>query len=324
MKSTSLPRLSPLPEARSARLGFGTASLLRLASASERRRAIDAAFDAGVRHFDTAPVYGLGESERELGRALRGRRERVTLATKFGLAPSGGSRLLLPLQGMARALVRHLPRTRAAAGRVAPMSLHAAPAFDVASVRASLERSLLALDVDHIDLFLAHEVTAADLAAAPGLVESLHELQAAGLIRAFGVASRCDAIPELLQRCPDLVQVLQHESDALSPREPGRPALRITHGALRDALPRLRTLAAEQPRLLSRWSQRVGADLADARTASALLLRAAALANPDGIVLMQSGSPVRIAANARAAADASLDTAARRLIGFGRELAADA
>ena len=52
----------------------------------ERTRAvIDAALDAGVTHFDTANVYGnRGGSERFLGELLRGRRDRVVLATKFG------------------------------------------------------------------------------------------------------------------------------------------------------------------------------------------------------------------------------------------------
>jgi len=44
--------------------------------------AIDAAFDAGINFFDTAPAYGDGYSEQLLGRALRGRRDRAVLATK--------------------------------------------------------------------------------------------------------------------------------------------------------------------------------------------------------------------------------------------------
>ena len=57
---------------------------------------IDAALDAGVTFFDTADVYGGGDSERFIGHALAGRRERVVLATKFGqdenVPGTGGSR----------------------------------------------------------------------------------------------------------------------------------------------------------------------------------------------------------------------------------------
>jgi aryl-alcohol dehydrogenase-like predicted oxidoreductase len=45
---------------------------------------IDAAFDAGINFFDTADVYGDGKSEILLGKALRGRRNRAVIATKFG------------------------------------------------------------------------------------------------------------------------------------------------------------------------------------------------------------------------------------------------
>lgn len=50
---------------------------------------IDAALDAGINFFDTADVYGATESESFIGKALAGRRDRVLIATKFGMAASG-------------------------------------------------------------------------------------------------------------------------------------------------------------------------------------------------------------------------------------------
>ena len=52
---------------------------------AESVRAIHAAIDAGVNLIDTAPVYGFGHSEEVVGRAIRGRRDKVVLATKCGL-----------------------------------------------------------------------------------------------------------------------------------------------------------------------------------------------------------------------------------------------
>jgi aryl-alcohol dehydrogenase-like predicted oxidoreductase len=49
------------------------------------RAVVDAALDAGVNFFDTADLYGGGVSEEHLGRALRGRRDRAVVATKFGM-----------------------------------------------------------------------------------------------------------------------------------------------------------------------------------------------------------------------------------------------
>jgi hypothetical protein len=68
--------------------GFGAASLGNLYRAVDDEtaaRAVAAAFDAGIRYFDTAPHYGLGLSERRLGRALAGRdRGDFVISTKVG------------------------------------------------------------------------------------------------------------------------------------------------------------------------------------------------------------------------------------------------
>ncbi len=53
--------------------------------------AIRRAYDLGVTHFDTAELYGWGENERVVGRALRGVRDRVTIATKFGYTRDYGT-----------------------------------------------------------------------------------------------------------------------------------------------------------------------------------------------------------------------------------------
>ena len=52
--------------------------------AAATARVVDAALAAGINFLDTADVYGSGQSEEFLGRALKGRRNRVTIATKFG------------------------------------------------------------------------------------------------------------------------------------------------------------------------------------------------------------------------------------------------
>lgn len=88
---------------------------------------VDAAFDAGVTFFDTADTYGLGASEELLGEALRGRRDEVVLATKFGMDMEGRNG---PDQG-ARASRRY--------------------------VRRAVEASLRRLGTDYLDLYQLHQ-----------------------------------------------------------------------------------------------------------------------------------------------------------------------
>src|SRR3954469_8052323 len=51
---------------------------------------VDASLDAGINFFDTADMYGYGQSEEFLGKALKGRREKAIIATKFGLKMGEG------------------------------------------------------------------------------------------------------------------------------------------------------------------------------------------------------------------------------------------
>jgi aryl-alcohol dehydrogenase-like predicted oxidoreductase len=104
------------------RVGLGCNNFGRRIDSAAARRVIDAALEAGVTFFDTADVYGDGNSERFIGDALRGRRERVVLATKFGHDMGEGE---------------------TARGR---------PEYARRAVDASLER----LQTDHVDLLYYH------------------------------------------------------------------------------------------------------------------------------------------------------------------------
>jgi aryl-alcohol dehydrogenase-like predicted oxidoreductase len=81
-------------------IGFGCASLGSRISAANGSRAIAHALDLGLTWFDVAPSYGDGQAESLLGSALRGRRDKVVICTKFGIAPAPvplAARLIRPL-----------------------------------------------------------------------------------------------------------------------------------------------------------------------------------------------------------------------------------
>ena len=93
-------RRSVAPRSRSAKLGFGGASIGELFHKVPEEDAIAAirtAWDLGVRYFDTAPWYGRGLSELRTGAGLRDRpRAEFVLSTKVGrwLRPNAGPRVL--------------------------------------------------------------------------------------------------------------------------------------------------------------------------------------------------------------------------------------
>lgn len=294
------------------RVGFGTGGLLRIGSARRRQDVLAAALASGITHFDTAPLYGFGESERALGRFLRGQRDKVTLTTKFGLQPSQLARRLGALQGLARRALELFPALRGAAVRNAGV-LATQPSFSVAAARESLERSLRALRTDYVDFYLAHQ---ASVAALPdeALIAWLEETQRAGKIRAFGVATDFDWLRPVLQQRPALSRVVQFDSDLRNvdtiAQEPDR--LLITYGFI------ARAIGVCRERLSTHTDTTLAK--ADDDELGGLLLRAAVIANPQGIVLMQSRSVARIERNARVATSDADDVRVGELVRLLRSL----
>src|SRR5260370_9962122 len=70
-------------------VGLGTNNFGGRIDLGQTRAVIDAALDEGITLFDTANIYSQGASESFIGEVLEGRRERVLLATKFGLPMNG-------------------------------------------------------------------------------------------------------------------------------------------------------------------------------------------------------------------------------------------
>ena len=155
------------------RLGLGTAPLGGLfapVAHDDALRTIEAAWQAGIRFFDTAPLYGHGLAEMRLGEALAYRpRNDYVLATKVG-------RLLQPVKGKAIE-DRHYKGTPPVA-----------PAFDFSydGVMRSVDESLGRLKLDRIDVLHIHDPDDHYDAAVGGAYRALARLRQEGTVRAIG------------------------------------------------------------------------------------------------------------------------------------------
>lgn len=179
----------------SSRLGFGCGSVMGRTGRSESLRAIAAALDRGITHFDVARLYGYGEAEALLGEALRGRRDRVVIASKFGLEPPRAAAALRGLKPLAQRAVAAVPGLRPLLRAALGRSARAAGRFSVAAASASLDASLAALGTEYLDILFLHDCRADDLT--PELADFLDAHVAAGKIRAYGVATGIDAVAEI-------------------------------------------------------------------------------------------------------------------------------
>lgn len=140
----------------SSRLGFGCAPILGRVGRKESLRALAAAYDHGIRHFDVARSYGFGEAEALLGEFLGGKRDHVSITTKFGIVPPRNTRALSFAKSFARNCLKRMPGGRRmvhAASRVALSHRN----YEVAHARQCLEQSLRQLRTERIDYYLLHD-----------------------------------------------------------------------------------------------------------------------------------------------------------------------
>lgn len=180
MMARALPRR---PQLRLTELGFGAAqggNLYRTTTDEEFTSAVDAAWEAGVRYFDTAPHYGLGLSERRLGAALRQRpRDEYVVSTKVG-------RLLVPSPQDA-----HL---RDSDGFDVPATHRRVWDFSRDGVLRSIEASLDRTGLDRIDIVYLHDPDDHWEQAAHEAVPALIDLRDQGVVGAIGAGMNQSAM----------------------------------------------------------------------------------------------------------------------------------
>ncbi len=283
-------------------LGFGCVSLTMHDDRSKAIRILETAFDSGITHFDVARLYGYGQAEGILGEFLKSKRDKVTVATKFGLEASGAVAKSRRLVSIAR-WVAHRSKFIARLARRATAQNTTRGKFNPVDAKASLETSLRELGTDHVDLFLLHECTLAD-ASQEDLIAFLTDQVQRGTIRGFGPAADFEKLQGDASSFPASHTVMQFNSNSLQPNiellKNSSARDRITFGAVNCAK-RLADFARNSPHIAAPFQTRINADLLNPDVLAGLLLKDALDRNPGGIVLFASTQAGRVKANIQAA-----------------------
>ncbi|TKV27343.1 aldo/keto reductase [Arthrobacter sp. NamB2] len=197
-------------------LGLGTAqfgNLYRETTDAEAEGAFEAAWQAGIRSFDTAPHYGLGLSERRLGALLRTKdRDDFVLSTKAG-------RLLVPNPGGEG-------QRDTDSGYDVPATLRRQWDFSADGIKRSIDESLERLGLDRIDIVYLHDPDDHGGPAMEEALPALLRLREAGVITAIGAGMNQSAMPAEFIRRYDIDVVMLA----------GRYTL-LEQGALADLMP---------------------------------------------------------------------------------------
>jgi D-threo-aldose 1-dehydrogenase len=293
------------------RLGFGCANLYGLPGKRDRRAVLEAAYDFGVRHFDVAPIYGLGLAEAEVAEFARNRGD-ITIATKFGLRPTG----IGLAAGFVQPPVRRLMQKSASVKSTVKQSegggldriLYSRKNFSVENVKRALASSLRALRTDRIDYFLLHEPTDEHSEDYPALVDYLESECRRGTVANWGPAGGAPGVHELdmLTKSASVVQISGDLFAGYGVPAPGSGSTVITHGFLSTALPRVQAELDRDPELRVLCSEMLGADLSEERNVVMLLVGEALDRNEGGIVLFSSTKTHHVELICRAAADTAL------------------
>jgi aryl-alcohol dehydrogenase-like predicted oxidoreductase len=180
-------------------LGLGCARIggVFKSNAGEFGTLLTAALDGGINFFDTADIYSQGESEQLIGRAFRGRRSEVVIASKAGYVLPSQRKLIARIKPLVRPAIRllRLSRRHLPSAVRGELAQNFSPSYLTGAVEASLRR----LRTDYLDLLQLHSAPA-EIVRAGDWVGALESLKQAGKIRYYGIScDTVDAANEALQ-----------------------------------------------------------------------------------------------------------------------------
>jgi hypothetical protein len=219
------------------RIGFGCARLYGGSELKASARVIEAALAAGIKHFDTAPSYGWGDSESVLGELLAGVPD-VTITSKIAVPRPHTSKARQPMRIAYRKLLRpilsHFPDLKSRLLQIATRKGEAVTGEVVRrklsydEVQKGLEDSLKRLKRSFLDLYLLHEPD--EFLVTDELANVFENLQRDRVIGGFGLA-----FGRVANAFPDFGTVIQccYRED-LPTRSIGGHT-RIFHGVLRHS-----------------------------------------------------------------------------------------
>jgi aryl-alcohol dehydrogenase-like predicted oxidoreductase len=275
------------------RIGFGCSHITGGFEARSNIRLLRSAYDLGVRHFDTAPLYGHGTSEEVLGDAFRRDRLKITIATKIGIPHGTLNYKKQFVRFLASPIRRWTPRmSKFAARRI--YSTQPRTDFSLSSIERSLDKSLTKLKTDYIDILLLHEVCVDDLS--DELLNKLRSLVLEGKVRRFGIGTTIRSMAEIRSGGYDFEVYQRPWSVLVSDEGLFADRYQILHGSIASGVGPVSEKLRTNPEFRRRLQELSGLKFRSTDDIAKILLLGAVSANHRGLALFSSRAQSRITA----------------------------
>lgn len=198
-------------------LGFGGASLSSMSSQHAVTKLLNIAYENGIKHFDTAPLYGRGYSELLIGSFIRNKRQHVAITTKFGLGNTETGKLPPVLALPLNYWNKKLRGIKMPAPGIYEPQLLPHRIITKQDVESSLNRSLSRLGTDYIDYYLLHEGRPSFIH--DDAMQYLMDMKQKGIVGQIGIAT--DAFNVKVCSADEIsrIDVLQYSYDTAIAKE---------------------------------------------------------------------------------------------------------
>jgi aryl-alcohol dehydrogenase-like predicted oxidoreductase len=274
------------------KIGFGCSHITAGFEARSNVRLLRSAYDLGVRHFDTAPLYGHGTSEEVIGDAFRQDRHKISIATKVGIPHGTLDYKNQFIRLLASPIRRGAPRiSKIGASQI--YSMKPRTDFSLPSIERSLQESLTKLKTDYVDFLLLHEVCIEDMSEE--LLSKLRSLVSQGKVRHLGIGTTIQNIREIRSGGYDF-EVYQRPWSVLIPDESlFADRHQIFHGSIASAVGHISERLRSDPALGRELQELTGLACRSTEDIAKMLLLSSISENPLGLTLFSSRHQSRVA-----------------------------
>ena len=281
------------------KLSLGTSAIGGLGGYEEQQFLLNAAFDMGIRKFDTAPLYSNGDAEKILGIFAKSNRENIQITTKYGFQsnPYLSSNKLKNLRKVYRKFKNSFKKIDFFISKTTNKLLPPVMNYEIKNLEKSIDQSLKNLSTDYIDNLLLHDWPAY-YALNKSTIYEFKKLQKKGKIINWGLGSSQEELQKILLSrnknnfyAPKIIQCLNSIKNPFQPSKENLKGISLyTHGAISDGLQNIKKYFLMRPGIKEIWERELDIKIIDNSIIAQLCLEFAVYNQIPQIVIFRSSN----------------------------------